>query len=602
MSRLTNLATRVATSYIEDHAPSLTRVQPSLRGWLRAGNVAKLATCSTLSDEYHPEEWLKLRQVEALFKKNSDFTSQTLCSANAEDSFRSAELRCASVNEELDQWYTNGDQPHATLIERMQKHLSSLFGDISHFYDMLPSLARVTSGATEDRSRKRAIPFLKVDTRHVRAPSRAFPLLRALASFWGVQEPLKLTNVDTNRITLVPKNWKTHRTIACEPTHALPVQLAVDSYLKTRLRRWGIDLSDQTRNQEMARLGSLDPIKGFATLDLQQASDSLAYNVVALLIPSDWFRFLESVRSSGYTSPWGEGTYAKFSSMGNGYTFTLETAIFAAACKAVGAKNWSVYGDDIIIEPEKADEVVGLLGFLGFTLNSDKSFVEGPFRESCGCDWYRGSLVTPFYLRRTPRNRADWNHVVNQLAKLGWPGSSIWNLTSTIMSEHGLLCVPYAEATTLGVHVNYTSAIQTRVAWVKSGITYTKGCSAEAKVARRNFGVRSLMLWFFQKPQQDLVTPRPGIPIWYTSRWQRDPLASARDARVVSTIYSEHVKYRNGTCVHPGPIYNEPVYLASWTEYLTRCNLVKRRNVSKRNGSKRKPGPIRRLRGRSAPR
>jgi hypothetical protein len=48
-----------------------------------------------------------------------------------------------------------------------------------------------------------------------------------------------------------------------------------------------------------------------------------------------------------------------------------------------------------------------LLDLLGFEVNSDKSFVEGVFRESCGRDFFKGHDVRGVYIKRldTPESR-----------------------------------------------------------------------------------------------------------------------------------------------------------------------------------------------------
>jgi len=93
----------------------------------------------------------------------------------------------------------------------------------------------------------------------------------------------------------------------------------------------------------------------------------------------------------------------KFSSMGNGYTFELETVIFSAITAAVhemvtgeAAKlhqNVFVYGDDIICKTDVSLDVIAALRWFGFSLNERKSFVSGPFRESCGGDYFNGVPV-----------------------------------------------------------------------------------------------------------------------------------------------------------------------------------------------------------------
>jgi hypothetical protein len=214
----------------------------------------------------------------------------------------------------------------------------------------------------------------------------------------------RIRYVQHNKIAFVPKTVKVHRPIAVEPLLNGFVQKGIDLEMREKLARIGIDLSDQSRNQEFAREGSIDDSpEGFVTIDLSSASDSVATEVVRNLLPFDWFRLLANTRSEHYVDGQGRETaYEKFCSMGNGFCFPLETLIFAACCIAVDAgvpaKDFIVYGDDIIVRKRVANEVLSLLGELGFTPNTRKTFLEGPFRESCGSDWFGGEDVRPFTL------------------------------------------------------------------------------------------------------------------------------------------------------------------------------------------------------------
>lgn len=209
--------------------------------------------------------------------------------------------------------------------------------------------------------------------------------------------------VKHNKIAFVPKTALVHRTIAIEPLINGYLQKGVDVVLKRMLKRVGINLEDQSRNQEYARTGSIpgdeDP---FCTIDLSSASDSIAIEMVREVLPFDWFYFLDSIRSKEYKLDNKFYTYNKFCSMGNGFCFPLETLVFTAACVAVGAgepgKDFLVYGDDIIVRKSVYEPLIELLAYLGFTTNPRKTFSTGPFRESCGADWYEGKDVRPFTL------------------------------------------------------------------------------------------------------------------------------------------------------------------------------------------------------------
>jgi len=223
-----------------------------------------------------------------------------------------------------------------------------------------------------------------------------------VVGFWPIIKVEDMDLVPGNRIAFVPKTAVTHRTIAIEPLVNVYAQLGLGRLMRRKLRlKCGLDLDDQIPNQEMARRGSIDG--SLATIDLSSASDTVAREVVRFLLPHEWFERLDLVRSKvGYLD--GEWLrYEKFSSMGNGCTFELETLIFwslSIACvRSLGldVENVRVYGDDIIVPSSAYDFLVEVLSFCGFTTNGSKSFREGPFRESCGKDFYDGLEVRPFF-------------------------------------------------------------------------------------------------------------------------------------------------------------------------------------------------------------
>jgi hypothetical protein len=214
----------------------------------------------------------------------------------------------------------------------------------------------------------------------------------------------RIRYVHHNKIAFVPKTVKVERPIAVEPLLNGFVQKGIDLEMRDLLKSKGIDLTDQEPNQRFAREGSInDSLESFVTIDLSSASDSIATEVVRALIPFDWFRLLDATRSEQYRDEDGVNhLYHKFCSMGNGFCFPLETLIFAAVCSACGCgtpgQDFLVYGDDIVVRKKYAGAVLSLLGVLGFTANNGKTFLEGPFRESCGSDWFGGEDVRPFTL------------------------------------------------------------------------------------------------------------------------------------------------------------------------------------------------------------
>lgn len=205
--------------------------------------------------------------------------------------------------------------------------------------------------------------------------------------------------VHQGKLVFVPKNAKTDRSVIVEPMLNIMCQLAYGDYMSDRLRSVGVDVSDQTRNQSLAKLGSLTG--ALATLDLSNASNTLSRELVYHLLPIDWALRLDQIRTDLVSYKGKVYELEMFSSMGNGFTFQLETLIFYALAHACANEDpsTSVYGDDIIVRTEAVPLLTEVLTTCGFILNKEKSFVEGPFRESCGRDYYSGISVRPVFVK-----------------------------------------------------------------------------------------------------------------------------------------------------------------------------------------------------------
>lgn len=230
--------------------------------------------------------------------------------------------------------------------------------------------------------------------------------------------------VEYCRYTSVPKTALTERPIAIEPTLNVFLQLGVDRVIKGRLkRRWGIDLSSQELNRTLALEGSLS--NELVTLDLSGASDTVSRGICYLLLPPLWYDLLDDLRSKKIRLPKivEPVELKKFSAMGNGFTFALETVIFTALIRAAmrrtGTKgNYNAYGDDLIIPTAAYSYLQSLLSLFGFVVNDSKSFASGPFRESCGKDYLSGTLVRPVFLKKTVQTVQDLFYLYNSLFKL----------------------------------------------------------------------------------------------------------------------------------------------------------------------------------------
>jgi hypothetical protein len=240
--------------------------------------------------------------------------------------------------------------------------------------------------------------------------------------------PHHLVEVKGNVLFTVEKNSDIDRVACKEPELNMFCQKAVGDFFRNRLRRKGIDLNDQKVNQDLARQGSIDGT--LATLDLSSASDSVTTQIVTELLPIDWSLLLMDLRSPVTLVEGIPHQNEMISSMGNGFTFELESLIFWALIRATTYSlgvvgTIGVYGDDLIVPSGAVSHLIDVLKFFGFTLNPDKSFWTGSFRESCGKHWYSGMDVTPFYVKAVPRTVPQWCNLLNSLRRWAHSNSGI---------------------------------------------------------------------------------------------------------------------------------------------------------------------------------
>lgn len=293
------------------------------------------------------------------------------------------------------------------------------------------------------------------------------------------------TVVSGNRLSFVPKNDKTSRTICVEPTLNMLFQLGLGRLIERRLERhWGISLATQPdKNRELARRGSLG--LGLVTIDLSSASDSMSLRMLRELLPPYLIGTLELLRSPQCTTPDGECELGMVSTMGNGFTFPLQTTLFCAVVLACmrfrgiepryprGQEwgNFGVFGDDIICDTRVAQDVISLLGILGFTPNMDKTFVEGPFRESCGSDFFLGRNIRGVYLKRcsTQQERVSLANQLNLFSTR--TGLTLPRTVQRLLSEVRWMPVPRYENDDAGYKVPF-SMLKTRVMSKNGSLLY----------------------------------------------------------------------------------------------------------------------------------
>jgi hypothetical protein len=243
------------------------------------------------------------------------------------------------------------------------------------------------------------------------------------------------------------------------------MRLMVDAIESHPLTSKHVNFDDQEVNRDLALWASSEDVpegQGLATLDMKEASDRVSMELVERLFPTRWVAALKASRSSATELPDGRLVHLrKFAPMGSAVCFPVEALCFWALCAALvhvtrtmyresaqsiknglrdntvisQAAGWEdialnphkeakrarrsvekaypgllaalgsiyVYGDDIICRLEDHEAIRHYLPEFSLKVNEDKCCSGRSFRESCGCDAFKGIDVTPTKIR------AEWS-------------------------------------------------------------------------------------------------------------------------------------------------------------------------------------------------
>jgi hypothetical protein len=282
-------------------------------------------------------------------------------------------------------------------------------------------------------------------------------------------------NVDKERLRFkslmlveVPKTWKVYRLITPLTLIGLFFSYGIGRVVQSRLKDAGLDIS-KLQDIHRALVKSFSVNCRHATADLSAASDSITSELLNRILPRPWYRAVRKtfVRQLNLRDGRSISTCSVLP-MGNGATFPVETLIFYCLIKAIGELShtkgiYSVYGDDLIYPSSIHKYVCNVFPQLHLILNTDKTFVSYPFRESCGSDFYRGCDVRPYMMKgerkllTRVRYEAHLYQVYNGLVAR-WDPLEIrdtikWLLSELAMVSHGILRVPPSFPDSSGLRV-----------------------------------------------------------------------------------------------------------------------------------------------------
>ena len=410
-----NTSLRVLLPYLEELGSTRALTVAIL---LRYKEHAQVLSLKTEPRHYEDAEtYFRDVQATSLLKKLCDLKVPGIDRrAAALKKWLDGEKQCFRTNERLTKFLYNsfGDEDIAIsrFLRDVGKTIESWIGPSPPDLDKIRG--RFGPGATfSDRGLMTTVPDKITSTPTLTSGAKWY-ILPYLGTAWGrsdLRRQRELSWVRGNRFLTVPKTGLIDRAIAVEPAINVFYQLGLGHSIRTRLRRrtgWDLDRA-QDIHRRQAKESSVT--QEFATLDLSNASDTVSRSLVKLLLPAKWFEELDALRSPATLVDGHWHILEKFSSMGNGYTFELETLIFAALLSTllkmrgrsgILGEDLFVFGDDLIIPNDIVRDCVAMLEFCGFSVNSEKSFFDSiPFRESCGGDYFGGHDVRPYYIKES---------------------------------------------------------------------------------------------------------------------------------------------------------------------------------------------------------
>lgn len=284
------------------------------------------------------------------------------------------------------------------MLDRARSISTKVLGqfDLVEFAELCKWGKRAAKGLPAKRA------YLDVRSRSLTATSQQLPWYHFFCATDGLfRKSTKVPKVvDSVNYTTVPKSFKAVRGIAPDASFGGFLSQGLGTLIRNRLEEsTPIRLSTaQDVHKKLAKQGSING--RLSTIDMSKASDSFTWDHIVRLVPESWLEVMQVVRVPNIEIDGVKRPLKSYMLMGSGHTFPLQTLLFYSLAKAVAELTDSrgpvrVFGDDIILPTKCVGTLMTILEWVGFTINREKSFYDGTFRESCGGDYYNGVDVRP---------------------------------------------------------------------------------------------------------------------------------------------------------------------------------------------------------------
>lgn len=240
--------------------------------------------------------------------------------------------------------------------------------------------------------------------------------MAAVCDDYARYELLEELESGTTKVVLVPKDSRGPRIISCEPLEYQWIQQglgrAIMAWLEDRKGTSGmVNFTSQQVNRDLSLSASID--QQWVTLDMKEASDRVSVQLIQHLFAANppLLNALLATRSPKAMLPSGRVVHLnKFATMGSCLCFPVQAIVFFVLAVVAIRRVYHlsredamrcvyVFGDDIIVDRRYYPALLQYLPTVGLRFNEGKCCTDGFFRESCGCDAYKGVDVTPLRLK-----------------------------------------------------------------------------------------------------------------------------------------------------------------------------------------------------------
>jgi hypothetical protein len=290
----------------------------------------------------------------------------------------------------------------------------------------------------------------------------------------GFKETRPRNHELASKMSMVPKTAKSPRLIAAEPVAHQWCQQIVWNWLRRQIKSlFGSDFIDFRRQDLSGNMVlSASRSRKLATVDLSDASDRLScWNVERMFrCNPSLLSCLHAARTRHLKIDNLDGSSSfiklkKFATQGTATTFPVQSLVFLiiglAACmtdekvdlRRIKKHRYHVrtYGDDIIIPTYGYARLIRIMDLLQLKVNTEKSYVTGNYRESCGVDGFMGDDVTPVCPKTLVADSPDSCQAVvdtsNNLFNKGfWNASNNLRSTIPLRIQRGIRTVARSES------------------------------------------------------------------------------------------------------------------------------------------------------------